>query len=131
MQMTAPESNVLFPFSLKTSTQIPSIFGEPAWHFTKRNAHQTCTPACIPLFKTHFGKRLRLLQAFCLPKCSKQSLETSAAASILFTKMLKTKSGNVCTCKHSVNRNAQNTVWKRLHLQAFCLPKCCAPVLFL
>ncbi len=62
------QSNVLSAFSLKTSTQIPSVFGEPARQFTKRNAHQTCTPASIPWFKTQFG--------------------------------------NVCSCKHSVYRNA-------------------------
>jgi len=38
---------------------------------------------------------------------SKHILEMSAAASILFTEMLKTQSGNVCNCKHSVYRNAQ------------------------
>jgi hypothetical protein len=51
---------------------------------------------------------------------SKHILETSAAASILLTEMLKTQFGNVCSCKHSVDQNAQNTVWKRLQLQAFC-----------
>jgi hypothetical protein len=55
---------------------------------------------------------------------SKHILEMSAAASILFTEVLKTQFGNVCNCKHSVYRNAQNTVWKCLQLQAFCLPKC-------
>jgi len=92
-----------------------------AFHKTKCSSDlHTCMHSLI---QNTFWKRLQL-QAFCWPKCSKHILETSAAASILLTEMLKTQFGNVCTCKHSVYRNAQNTVWKRLHMQAFCLPKC-------
>ncbi len=92
-----------------------------AFHKAKCSSDlHTCMHAII---QNTFWKCLQL-QAFCLPKCSKHSLEMSATASILFTEMPKTQSGNVCSCKHSVYRNAQNTVWICLQLQAFCLPKC-------